>query len=57
MTPGQWRLLRREMGRRGVARFVMLDGENHYLDTRTSREAFLRESTDFLAEHFPAGRQ
>jgi len=54
VTPGQWRLLRREMGRRGVARFVMLDGENHYLDTQTSREAFLRESTDFLAEHFPA---
>lgn len=55
VPPGQLRLLRRELDGRPDTRFVMLEDENHYLDTRTSREAFLRESTEFLAEHFPAG--
>ena len=56
VPPGQLRLLRRELDGRANTRFIMLDDENHYLDTRTARQAFLRESTDFLAEHFPVDR-
>lgn len=56
VPPGQLRLLRRELRRRPDAEFILLPDENHYLDTVAAREAFLRESTEFLAEHFPAGR-
>ena len=56
VPPGQLRLLRRELDGRGDAEFIMLPGENHYLDTQTARTAFLRASRDFLAEHYPADR-
>ncbi len=45
--------LRRAMRGMENARFVVLEGEDHYLRNSAAREQLLRESGAFLAEHLP----
>lgn len=49
----QFTALRSAMDGRDNARFITLEGEDHYLGTSAVRETLLRESGAFIAEHLP----
>lgn len=51
---GQFRLLRDAMANRSNARFVEMDGADHYPGNPDARASLLRESQVFLEQCFPA---
>lgn len=51
---GQSRALARQIEKRPNARYVEIDGDDHYLSSTPSRVSVLEESLAFLATHHPA---
>lgn len=49
----QARIIRNAFEHRPNFKFVEMDGEDHYLQSRDARQAVLRESLLFLDQHFP----
>ncbi|WP_300556929.1 prolyl oligopeptidase family serine peptidase [Maricaulis sp.] len=50
---GQSRLFRRAMGSRESFRFVVMEGEDHYLRTHQARRTVLEETSSMLEQYLP----